>query len=168
MDEKTVKELLEARIRKGIEGLDGAEQGSDRYRAMTADLGRLIEAYVQLDKEEFLKEDAERKFREEIRQKDLERDYRDILERDKMEREYEDREKERKLKEKIEDRRIESEKKSGLRDMCARTGVSLLQLAAYAAFTGLGMRLEYIDRGAITGFTLKELFRVLHPKPTVM
>ena len=151
---KTTKEMLEEKIRSCLDGLEYVEQGEEQHARLTADIQHLVAAWVELEKVEQTKFDSDRRFKEEIRQKDLDRDYKDILERDRMHMESERRKEE-----------LKCEKRSGWRDAGIKVAGMLIQTVPYALLLALGMRLEFIDCGAVTGFTVKELFRVLHSKP---
>lgn len=158
MDEKLkTKEMLEAEIRTCIEDLKHVTRGSDEYTRLAKDIQQLVAAYVQLEETENDKIDSDRRFREDIRQKDLDRDYKDMLERDKMRVESEARKEE-----------VKENRKSGWRDAGVKIAIGVGSLALYGTLAALGLRLEFIENGSITGFTLKELFRILHPKPTIM
>lgn len=156
-EDNTMKEMLETEIKTCLDGLKYVEQGEEQHAKLSSDIQHLVAAYVELEKLDNSKIDADRRFKEEIRQKELDRDYKDMLERDKMQIESERR------KEEMKENRI-----SGWRDAGIKAAGIIFPLALYGCFAGLGLRLEFIENGSITGFTLKELFRILHPKPNVM
>ena len=141
-EEKTTKELLENKIRECIEGLRYVEQGGEQHNALVNDIQKLTTAYAELDKLEYSKADSDRKFAEEMRQKDLELHYKDTLERDKL---WESR-------------------RAGIRDILIKVSGDIIKTAPYVLLLALGMKLEFAERGSITSFTVKELFRSLHPR----
>ena len=157
MEEENSKSLLMKQICECIKELKNCTPGSEEHRRLADDIRQLTVAYDMLDRTEFDHRDADRKFIEEIRQKDLERDYRDILERDRMRMEAE-----------IEDRKMKENKRSGWRDAAIKVGGILIPTTAYIVFLALGMRLEFLEHGSLTGYTTKELFKALHPKLPMM
>ncbi|MBP5461564.1 MAG: hypothetical protein J6Y20_05500 [Lachnospiraceae bacterium] len=147
-NEATTKKLIEEEIRKCIEGLKYVEQGEEQHARLVADIQKLTAAYTELDKADQSKIDSDRRFKEEIRQNDLNREYKDILERDKMNSEKE-----------TEKEKIKESKRSGIRDSCIKIAGILVQGGLFFFFTLLGMKLEFIDHGAMTSMTVKEMFK---------
>lgn len=141
-EEKTTKQMLDDKIRECIEGLKFVEQGGEQHNALVNDIQKLTAAYAELEKMDHAFADSDRKFSEEMRQKDLELHYKDSLERDKM---YE-------------------AKKSIVRDICIRLAGDTIKTVPYVLLLALGMKLEFAESGSITSFTVKELFRSLHPR----
>lgn len=146
VDRKPTKELIEDEIRTCLEGLKYVEQGEEQHARLVSDIQRLCSAYAELDKNEYAKADSDRKFAEEMRMKDLELHYRDALERDKM----------------------REQTKSNLRDACIKVAGFVVPTGLYFLFLALGLRLEFAEHGNIASFTVKELFKAVHPKPTIV
>ncbi len=143
MDELKTKDMLELEIRTCVQELKTATRGSEEYTRLARDIQQLVASYVQLEKTENDKIDSDRRFREEIRQKDLERDYKDMLERDKMRAESEARKEE-----------VKENRRSGWRDAGVKLAIGFGSLALYGLLAGLGLRLEFIENGSITGLSL--------------
>ena len=143
---KPTKEMIEDKIRECIDGLKYVEQGDKKHTLLVADIKNLVSAYTELEKTENAKIDSDRKFGEEIREKDMELYYKDELERDKL----------------------HEQKKAAKRDAMIKIAGIVIPTSLYFLFLGLGMKLEFIDHGAVTSFSVKELMKALHPKPTIM
>ena len=141
----TTQELLEEKIRDCIIQLDALEKGSDKHNSMVNDVAKLVAALSELEKTQHDISDKDRRFSEDMRFKDLELHYRDTLERDKM----------------------SEEKKSNIWNAVIKAAGIVIPTGLYFIFIGLGMRLEFIDNGSITSYTLKELLKSLHPRPNL-
>lgn len=142
MEEKTTKQMIEDEIKKCLEGLKYVEQGDEKHARLVADIQRLCSAYTELDKNEFAKADTDRKFAEDLRRNVCEMQYKDELERLKL----------------------KEQNKSNVRGMCLEAAKFVGHNGLYFLFLALGLRLEFAERGSITSFTVKELFRAVHPK----
>ena len=80
-------------------------------------------------------------------------EYKDILDRNRMQVEKE-----------IEEQKIKENKRSGIRDACVKVVSVVVPTALYFVFLKMGMRLEFMEHGSVTSFSVKELFRGIHPK----
>lgn len=142
---KSTKDLIDEQIQICLGGLAYVEQGSEQHNALVNDIQKLVNSYAELQKTENAKIDSDRKFENELWAKNLEMHYKDSFERDKM----------------------QEEQKIAKRELTTKI-ISILVSAGFSGLyfliLGLGMRLEFIDHGSVTSFTVKELLKVLHPK----
>lgn len=136
-EEKSTKDMLNAKIQECIEGLAYVEQGGEQHNALVNDIQKLVNAYTELEKTEHQIISDDRKFLEDVRNKDLELHYRDTLERDKL----------------------AEQKKSSLRDMISRTAISVVNVAINAVIATVVMKLEFLDNGSVCSLSAKELAR---------
>lgn len=69
-----------------------------------------------------------------------------------------------KVEQEIEEKKIKGNKMSSIMDVLVKLILGAGTTGLYFMFMRCGMNLEFLEHGAVTSFSVKELFRGLHPK----